>query len=812
MGCIFFEGFNYNDTDHINLESTYWSGDYTYTFTEGRTYTSHIIPSRSSEDNNLSNNKTLWLSGFPAITGDNSAYGLGLFISQIITNTSGNGSNFPYRENLLSAYDGPVEIFKINTAWMAPSGIALELEQNGSYTTIPLFYNPIPEQTSTNTELLLHFDGGTLSEHLADYSSNDLTVSLDYSIGANNYITNNSKFGNNAHNFNDNTSNGINIIMNKEIFDGDFTVEYWVKPGFRNCFFNIIGYRNSISRYEDLIYAFGSLDGEDIYITMIDLSSNNNALFLETYGETMLIDQLNYHHFAIVRSGDIIRHYMDGSLITVDNANTYIDVSANSNFVSDNSDNNYVLIGIGYDYYSGPVNAFTGSESSDMVIDELRISSAALYDADFSSNLPTAPFTNNSRTNNANYAMDTRTYTIATQDDRRHLRLLTPTNQIESTDQILDLCNNQSPKLITSSAIYLELFGHANDGTNPATTGTMHIKADGVVLTEATGISISGFNNLNRIAIYGTHYASGQCDAYSNISLQPEYRIVDDMYISSGPTLEDVNLGASVRILRLNPSNNTINQWQTNIDTDAHAVLQSNDDQTWISTDYPGAICLNNYDHIPILENQIVDGVKLINTTKSDFYNEYFSNIILSGTNASLGPYISLGGAKNTEQRYFTPNTSFHFVNPITNQNWSSANINNLQLGVIKGAVAEDCEANGGYIIGGAGDEDANGIYCYQNTTQQSVSILANNQQYYNTKNNGYYLLYTASVESWQIVNDNLVIYEAVFSPVLSSETTWTVADNGIFPPPNNTAKLLPSINPSDTYTYNSQQSIDFIP
>lgn len=565
MGCIFFEGFNYNDTDHINLESKYWSGDYTYTFTEGRTYTSHIIPSRLSEDNNLSNNKTLWLSGFPAITGDNSAYGIGLFISQIITNTSGNGSDFPYREHLLSAYDGSVEIFKINTAWMEPSGISLELEQNGSYTTIPLFYNPIPEQTS----------------------------------------------------------------------------------------------------------------------------------------------------------------------------------------------------------------------------------------------------------NNANYAMDIRTYTINTQDDRRHLRLLTPTNQIESTDQILDFCNNESSKLITSSAIYLELFGHANDGTHPATTGTIHIKADGVALTAATGISISGFNNLNRIAIHGTHHASGQCDSYnsySNMSLQPEHRIVDDMYISSGLTLGDVNLGASVRIRRLHPSNTPINQWKTNIDTDAHTVLQSNDDQTWISTDYPGSVCLNHYDNIPILENQIVDGVKIINTTKSDFYNEYFSNIMLSGTNPSLGPYVSLGGAKNTDKRYFTPNTSFHFVNPVTNQNWSSANINDLQMGVIKGTVAEDCEANGGYVIVGAGDNNANGIYCYQNTTQQSVSVLANNQQYYNTKNNGYYLLYTASAESWQIVNNNLVIYQATSSPVLSSETNWTVADNGIFPPPNKTVKLLASINPGYTYTDNSQQSIDFIP
>ena len=75
MGCIFFEGFNYSNSDYTTLDPTYWSGvsadasiykpDYgMYTFIKGRTNNSHIIPSRSSETGVL-NSASLMLSGFP---------------------------------------------------------------------------------------------------------------------------------------------------------------------------------------------------------------------------------------------------------------------------------------------------------------------------------------------------------------------------------------------------------------------------------------------------------------------------------------------------------------------------------------------------------------------------------------------------------------------------------------------------------------------------------------------------------------------------------------------------------------------------
>mgnify|MGYP003327028268 CR=1 FL=1 len=73
MGCIFFEGFNYSDSDYTTLDPTYWSGvsadasiskpDYgSYTFKKGRTSRAHVIPARDAEENDILKSSSLMLS------------------------------------------------------------------------------------------------------------------------------------------------------------------------------------------------------------------------------------------------------------------------------------------------------------------------------------------------------------------------------------------------------------------------------------------------------------------------------------------------------------------------------------------------------------------------------------------------------------------------------------------------------------------------------------------------------------------------------------------------------------------------------
>lgn len=810
MGCIFFEGFNHKNSDHTNLDISYWSGDYSYNFIDGRTDTCHIIPSRSSEDSDLNNNRTLWLSGFPAITGDNTYYGFGAFIGQITTNTSGNGSSFPYRENIVSFYDDSTEIFRLNTTWMTQSGIAIELEQNGSYTEIPLFYNPLPSD-GLNTELLVHFDGGSTTEHLADYSSNDLTVSLTDEISARNFITTDSKFGSNAHDFNNDASNGIKIIMDKTIFDNDFTVEYWFKFGQNPVysFLNLVGYKSSNNQYDELLYSFGAESysiGSYGYIWPYNEGS----------GEEVSYSDSNYHHIAIVRNGNIITQYLDGEPIKIDeDNNTDLDVSLDSSFISNGSDNDYILVAIGYDYYNGYTSIYSGDEASDFIIDELRISSTALYTSNFSSSLPSEPFSNNIVTNNPNHSIDNRTYTISSNNDRTHLRLLTPRNRIDLTSVVDDICENENQEIVTASAIYLEVFGQSNDGTTPATTGTLHVKVDGVEITPATGISVSGFNNLNKIAFHGTHHASGQCDGYyDGISLQPEYRIIDDMYLASGTGINETNLGASTRIFRITPNSNTRNEWKRNFNTTANIndILSSNDNQQWVGTNVEGALCINHYNNLNTT-NTIIDGIKVNNLDQSDYDQRSYCNVIVSGSNANSGPFLTLGSPKSTDTRYFKDNNEFVFQNPVTKSLWTKTDIDQIQMGVVAGTVTSDCESNGGIVIQGAGVEFANGIYCLdisQGQSLQNISIQSNHYTYYNTKSNGYYISYQDfDDQGWYLYNNfDQKIYKN--NADVNSSTpysSWSVSDQGIFPAPNTTIFL--NTNP---YSYSIPQSINYTP
>jgi len=583
MGCIFFEGFNYSDSDYTTLDPTYWSGvntDYgLYQFKKGRTNNAHIIPSRSAETATL-NSASLILSGFPPISDSESYYGMGCFISHIQTNTSGNGSSAPYREKLLSFYNGTSLIFDINTTWMANSGIAIEVSGNGNghSVEVPLFYAPLPEGQQNNSK-----------------------------------------------------------------------------------------------------------------------------------------------HF-----------------------------------------------------------------------------------------------------------MQERTYTVSTENDRKTWRLFTPSNSIQTNEKVTDLCNRQMSEIVTTSAIYLEIFGQSNDGTVPATTGTMHIKVDGSGITASTGISITGFNNLDRVEFHGTHHASGECDADSQAygyskhnTFQNEYRIIDDLYLASGAAASDVNLGASVRIFRSTPNQVFKSDlWSRNQDLPniATGILTSNDNQTWIGANVSGAIVINGYDNINT-NNSIIDGVKVINIDQSDFGVKEYNNVMVSGGNPSdwnwrggrNGPFVSLGSVKSVDSRSFQQNNHFSFTNPTTNTNWTKIDIQRLKMGVVAGTLTSDCEDNGGYIIQGAGSDQTNGIYCDQSGGEASIqsNFL---KTYFNTKDNGYYIAYDNTGDSnagWYVYDgsDNKIYKNNVVAGTKAPMLNWSLSDYGTYPAPDTTLALN-----KPEYGGTSPQNLDYIP
>tara|TARA_Y100000385_G_C13097946_1_gene642578 strand:+ start:1041 stop:2789 length:1749 start_codon:yes stop_codon:yes gene_type:complete len=582
MGCIFFEGFNYSDSDYTTLDPTYWSGvntDYgLYQFKKGRTNNAHIIPSRSAETATL-NSASLMLSGFPAISDSESYYGMGCFISHIQTNTSGNGSLAPYREKLLSFYNGTQLIFDINTTWMANSGLAIEVSGNGNghSVEVPLFYAPLPEGKQNDR-----------------------------------------------------------------------------------------------------------------------------------------------------------RHFMQQ-----------------------------------------------------------------------------------------------RTYTVDSENDRKTWRLFTPSNSIITNKTVTDLCGQERLEVVTSSSIYLEIFGKANDGF-PATTGTMHINVDSSGITPTTGISITGFNNLDRVEFHGTHHASGECDpdsrgyGYSKYeTFQNEYRIVDDVYLASGATASEVNLGASVRIFRLTPNQvfkNAMWSRNQNLNNIATGILSSNDNQTWIGANISGAISINGYDNINT-RNTIIDGIKVINIDQSDFGTKKYNNVMVSGGDPNdwnwqggkYGPFVSLGPNRSVSSRNFQQNSHFSFTNPTTNTNWTKTDINRLKMGVVAGTLTTECEDSGGYIIQEAGSDQTNGIYCEQSSG--GASIQSNFLKiYFNTKDNGYYIAYDNTGDSnagWYVYDgsDNKIYKNNVVAGTKAPMLNWSLSDYGIYPPPDTTLALN-----KPEYGDTSPQNLDYIP
>lgn len=127
MGIVFFEGFNYNDSDIKKLDTNYWSiaSNDSY-FTSARTGNGIYIKS-SPLASGLSFNKKLDLNNFNSPLASGNAFGIGFWVADIAPSS-----------NLISVYNGALEVLDIDIVKTTHNGsdsIGLSVSQNGSLTT-----------------------------------------------------------------------------------------------------------------------------------------------------------------------------------------------------------------------------------------------------------------------------------------------------------------------------------------------------------------------------------------------------------------------------------------------------------------------------------------------------------------------------------------------------------------------------------------------------------------------------------------------------------------------------------------------------
>ncbi len=206
-----------------------------------------------------------------------------------------------------------------------------------------------------DTKLLLHMDGDeSSSEHVATVSGDPVLDAGEYKFDGSMYF--------------DGSGDYLTIpdSTDFQFGTGDFTVDMWVK-----------GTDKSLDTYNRRLFMIDGPTGNanNNFQLIIDDSSGSayaysNAGSLEIIGTTDINDG-DWHHVAAVRSSGVVSLYVDGSLQGTDNWNE------NINFASPQP-----RIGT----YTSAYGNFKG------YIDDLRVSNTARWTSDFSSSLPSSPY------------------------------------------------------------------------------------------------------------------------------------------------------------------------------------------------------------------------------------------------------------------------------------------------------------------------------------------------------------------------------------------------------------------------------------
>lgn len=239
-------------------------------------------------------------------------------------------------------------------------------------------------------------------------------------------------------------------------------------------------------------------------------------------------------------------------------------------------------------------------------------------------------------------------------------------------------------KLALNQGVYLEFFIDAKN------TNTFRARINGLDMFNNDGVvatAISGFTNIDKISLYGTH------DNVTNNSYNGN-RMYDDLYLTGGSNINNTLLGSNTKIYRIGPESNASpmdwyslsgdNQPWYGAAYNAAGDVSSNDgDSSYIYTAVSGNTSLFNMNNLPTGPTvpSSVGGIKVINTARKLTQDASFVNVYASGdgqTIAEFGPQHQLNQASYNYHNHFA------FQNPQTNTDWTVADINNMRLGVRK--------------------------------------------------------------------------------------------------------------------------------
>lgn len=221
---------------------------------------------------------------------------------------------------------------------------------------------------------------------------------------------------------------------------------------------------------------------------------------------------------------------------------------------------------------------------------------------------------------------------------------------------------------IIYNSIYLEFY------IDPKANNSLRIRVNGMdMINQASSktTSITGFTNIDKISLYGTH----------NNWITNYNRCYDDFYLTNGNTLEDTLLGKDVKIYRVNPDNNTATSEWSNTGGWGPGIISSNDgDNSYFYTDIVDKVNLFNMSNLPVSTGSI-GGIKVLNTARKVAGTVSFCNVYAPSDGQAISNMSPIYTVDSTTYKYFN---SFFLKNPANNNDWTINDINNIQLGMKK--------------------------------------------------------------------------------------------------------------------------------
>lgn len=184
--------------------------------------------------------------------------------------------------------------------------------------------------------------------------------------------------------------------------------------------------------------------------------------------------------------------------------------------------------------------------------------------------------------------------------------------------------------------------------------------------------AITSFSTVTEIKLYGHQ----QLNYWSQ-----QRRIFDDFYFTAGNSLSDVFLGPNTRVYRLTADGTVSNNWQRSDGDDPNYQLNSNNgDANYIKSAAGGETALLTMGNLPGDAPAYVQGVKVFNVVrKAGLDNQSLVNIMAStsgDTPQEIGPTYSI------PSETYSMKENVFLTNPVTTSAWSTADVNNMVLGV----------------------------------------------------------------------------------------------------------------------------------